>query len=175
MNKAVFVDRDGTTAVDGPYCNCPENFHLFPGAAESLARLSQAGFKVIVLTNQSGIFRGYFSYDDLDRIHSKFRNLVLNAGGIIDAIYFCPHQPDDLCSCRKPKRGMMDVAISEFDIDEGLSYFVGDQEADMGMSTLCRKILVRSPDTEVGLAERSDIVHVCDSMHEAAEWILTRR
>ncbi len=130
-NRAVFIDRDDTIAKNVPYCSNPDDFHLFEGVPENIARLNEAGFKVIIITNQSGIGRGYFSEDVLSSIHSKLLRLVEEKGGRIDGIYYCPHAPEDNCRCRKPGIGMGLRAVSEHSVNPFRSYMVGDSEADM--------------------------------------------
>ncbi len=128
----VFIDRDDTIAKDVPYCSRPEDFHLFPGIPEQIKRLNDAGYLVIMVTNQSGINRGYFSEDELKAIHDKMNAEIGAAGGRIDAIYYCPHRPDENCSCRKPNILMGERAIRDFGIDVKKSFMIGDSDADMG-------------------------------------------
>lgn len=144
MNKAVFMDRDGTIARDVPYCSRPEDFELLPGAAEGIKFLNEHGFKVVVVTNQSGIARHYFTEKMLARIHDKMRNELAKHGAYIDAIYYCSHHPDDNCECRKPKPKMVFQAALELNIDLGQSYVVGDSSIDieMGRRAGCKSILI---------------------------------
>ena len=130
--RCVFIDRDDTIAKDVPYCDSPEKFVLFPGIPEQIRRLNEAGFLVIMITNQSGIGRGYFSEETLRAIHDKMNREIEAAGGHIDAIYYCPHRPDENCPCRKPKTLMGERAVRDYDIDVGKSFMVGDSDADMG-------------------------------------------
>ncbi len=130
--KCVFIDRDDTVAKDVPYCDSPEKFHLFPGVPEQIRRLNEAGYLVIMITNQSGIGRGYFTEETLGRIHDKMTAEIESAGGHLDAIYYCPHRPDENCQCRKPKTLMGERAVKDFGIDVASSYMIGDSDADMG-------------------------------------------
>ena len=132
LRRCVFIDRDDTIAKDVPYCDSPDKFHLFPGIPEQIKRLNDAGFLVIMITNQSGIGRGYFTEDTLGKIHEKMNSDIEAAGGHIDAIYYCPHRPDENCQCRKPKTAMGEKAVKEHGIDVNRSYMVGDSDADMG-------------------------------------------
>ena len=132
-HKAVFVDRDDTIVKDVPYCSRPEDLHLFPGAARSIRRLNDAGYLVILVTNQSGIGRGYFTEEMLHRIHDKLGADLAAEGARLDAIYYCPHHPDDECDCRKPALGMIEKAVAEWDIDLRRSYVIGDGNNDMTM------------------------------------------
>ncbi len=130
--RCVFIDRDDTIAKDVPYCDSPDKFHLFPGIPEQIKRLNDAGFLVVMITNQSGIGRGYFTEETLKAIHDKMNREIEAAGGHIDAIYYCPHRPDENCACRKPKTLMGERAAKDLGIDLSESFMVGDSEADMG-------------------------------------------
>lgn len=129
--KAVFLDRDGTVAVDVPYCSDPERIVLFEGAAKSIARLNNAGYKVYLVTNQSGIGRGLVTHEQLAKVHERLCGLVEAEGGRIDGIYYCPHHPDDGCDCRKPGIGMGVKAFREHMINPSVSYMVGDFDRDV--------------------------------------------
>ena len=126
--RAVFVDRDGTIAQDVPYCSEPEDLVLFPDIGRSIKRLNDAGFLVIVLTNQSGVARGCFTEERLKEIHEKMLADLAVEGARVDAIYYCPHLPGSGCECRKPEIGMVLNALRDFDIDVATSYMVGDTE-----------------------------------------------
>ncbi|MCL1811099.1 MAG: HAD-IIIA family hydrolase [Methanomassiliicoccaceae archaeon] len=139
--KAVLVDRDDTLAKDVPYCDSPEKFQLFPGVPEAIARLNEAGYIVIVISNQSGIARGLFDEDTLDAIHDKMIRDVEAGGGHIEDIFYCPHHPDDRCTCRKPETGLGVAAIIKHNINPKASFMVGNSEGDtefgkrLGLST----------------------------------------
>lgn len=130
MNRAVFIDRDGTIAKDVPYCSRPEDFELLPGAAEGIKLLKENGFLVIIITNQSGIARGYFTEETLSQIHQKMQMELAQHGACVDAIYYCPHHPDDGCDCRKPKPKLVFQAARDLNIDLSQSYVIGDSEMD---------------------------------------------
>jgi len=134
MHKAVFLDRDGTIARDVPYCSRLEDFELLPGATQGIKLLNKHGFKVIVVTNQSGIARGYFTERTLAEIHDKMITQLAQHGAHVDAIYYCPHHPDDNCDCRKPKPRMVFQAARDLDIDLSQSYVVGDSEMDVELA-----------------------------------------
>ncbi len=134
MNRAVFIDRDGTIARDVPYCSRPEDFELLPGAAEGIRILNEQGFKVVVVTNQSGIARGYFTEEMLTQIHQKMLRELARRGAHIDAIYYCPHHPDDGCDCRKPKPKLVLQAARDLNIDLAQSYVIGDSEMDIELA-----------------------------------------
>ena len=110
--KLAILDRDGVINQDSDaFVKSPDEWIALPGSIEAIARLSQAGWRVVIASNQSGIARGLFSMDTLNAIHAKLRREVIQAGGVVEAIFICPHGPDDDCSCRKPKPGMfLDIA-----------------------------------------------------------------
>jgi len=143
-SRCVFIDRDDTIAKDVPYCSDPDKFHVFDDVPAAIKRLNDAGFLVIVITNQSGIGRGYFDESVLDAVHAKMRAEIEAGGGRIDAIYHCPHTPEDHCSCRKPEIGMGIRAIMDHGIDTKRSFMIGDKEKDItfGERLGCRSILV---------------------------------
>ena len=122
MNKAVFLDRDGTMTKDVNYCSRPEDLLLLPNAGEGVSLLNKSGFKVAVITNQSGIARGYFNDQILEEIHNKMRRDLARYNASVDAIYYCPHHPDEGCECRKPKPKLAYEAISDLCIDVKQSY-----------------------------------------------------
>lgn len=138
------MDRDGVMNRDVPYCSCPEDFEMLPGVKEGILLLNKSGFKVIVVTNQSGIARGYFTEKVLAEIHHKMRCDLAEHGAHIDAIYYCPHHPDDKCACRKPGIDMLLEAASHLNIDLNESCVIGDSTADieMGRKAGCKTFLV---------------------------------
>lgn len=147
MNKAVFLDRDGTIAKDVHYCCRPEDFVLFPDAAKIIKLLNEHEFKVIIVTNQSGIARGYFTEKTLAGIHEKMKAELAKEGAWVDGIYYCPHHPNDNCRCRKPKPKLVLQAARDFDIDLECSFVVGNLQTDidLGKSVGCGTILVGTP------------------------------
>ena len=128
---AVFVDRDGTLNYDVGYCSRPQDIYLLPGVGEGVRLLNQAGLKVIVVTNQSGIGRGYFRPQAVEVVHARLREELAQGGAWLDAIYYCPHRPEDGCSCRKPVPGLVFQALWEQGVDLSRSYFLGDREGDI--------------------------------------------
>lgn len=129
--KAVLVDRDDTIVKDVPYCNDPNKLQILPGVPKAIARLKDAGYLVIMITNQSGIARGILDEDILDSIHDKLIKEVEAAGGTIDDIFYCPHHPDDGCTCRKPETDMGVAAISKHGINPNESFMIGDHDKDI--------------------------------------------
>lgn len=174
-NRAVFVDRDGTMAKDVHYCSCPEDFELFPNTAKAIKLLNEHGFKVIIITNQSGIARGYFTEETLARIHEKMKMELAKEGARIDAIYYCPHHPDDNCDCRKPKPKLAFQAVNSHQVDLKQSFMIGDlpMDIELGRTIGCRTILVGNtpsgPDSE-----RASSDAVASDLLEATQIILEK-
>ncbi len=152
----VFIDRDNTIAKDVPYCPRPEDMQLLPGAGEAIKRLNDAGLLVIVITNQSGVARGYFTEDALKQINEKMKADLAKRGARIDAIYYCPHLPDAGCKCRKPEVGMVMKALADFPIDLASSYVIGDSDHDieLGRRIGAKQIRVSSSFTLLDAAKR---------------------
>ncbi|MFC1992233.1 D-glycero-beta-D-manno-heptose 1,7-bisphosphate 7-phosphatase [Chloroflexota bacterium] len=175
MNKAVLIDRDDTINRDVPYCSHPEDFDLLPGVAEGIRLLNEHGFKVVVITNQSGIARGYFTHEMLVEIHNKMCSELARYGAHIDAIYYCPHHPESHCSCRKPKLAMPLRAAQELSLDLSHSYVIGDSSMDiqMGKGVSSKTILVsESIEVERGKERNQKPDFVAHTVHDASRWIL---
>ena len=167
MSKAVFIDRDGTLAVDVHYCSHPKSFQMYPDAAPAVKKLNDHGFKVIVITNQSVIGRGYTTHAMVRRIHDKMRHELSKEYARIDGVYYCPHHPVAQCDCRKPKAKMVHQAVRDHGIDLKKSWVVGDLPIDieLGQAVGCKTIMVRGiangckPDYEArDLMEVADII-----------------
>jgi heptosyltransferase-2 len=178
----VFLDRDGTLNEDPGYLKSAAELKLLPGVATALARLKAAGARLVVVTNQSGIGRGLFTLKDLEAVHARLQGLLEQEEAALDAVYFCPHHPDDGCRCRKPSTGMVDRAVSELQIDLSRSYLIGDHARDMQLARAvgARAILVtQSPVDEQSLetlrAEDAQPDTIAKSMAEAVDWILKDR
>ena len=173
-NKAVFLDRDGTIAYDVPYCSKPGDFKLLPTVPQAIKLLKENGFKVIVITNQSGIARGYFTEEILARIHQKMKDDLEKQGAGIDAIYYCPHHPDDQCDCRKPKIFLFQKAIQDHNIDINSSSMVGDKQLDIdaGKSAGCKTVLITSDIQSNNNIGGSSDFHAKD-LFTAAKWIIS--
>lgn len=149
--RAIFLDRDGTLVHPRQYPSRPEDLHLYAGISLGLRRLQAAGFRLVVVTNQSGIARGYFTEADLGRMHMHLRHQLTRVGVRLDAIYYCPHHPDGSipalalrCTCRKPQPGMPLRAAADLNLDPRRSWFVGDilDDIEAGRRAGCRTVLV---------------------------------
>lgn len=132
---AVFLDRDGTINVDKHYVHRPADWEWIPGAPEAIRRLNDAGYKVVVVSNQSAIARGMCKQEDVDRLHQFVSEALEKIGARVDAYYFCPHHPEFgdkvVCDCRKPKPGLILQAAKDLRIDLGRSWLVGDKSSDI--------------------------------------------
>jgi D-glycero-D-manno-heptose 1,7-bisphosphate phosphatase len=181
INRAVFLDRDGTINVECEYLHQPEEFQFIPGAVQAIRLLKEAGYRIIVVTNQSGIARGYFDEAAVIRLHRYIDGELSRFGASIDAFYFCPHHPeysiDDngkTCVCRKPLPGMLLKAAADFSLDLSTSFIIGDKLADVqaGLNAGCRPLLVR---TGYGAQEATKLpmdVPVYDDLLAAARAIV---
>lgn len=130
--KAIVLDRDGVINYDSiDYIKTPEQWHALPGSLEAIARLNQLGYQVFVATNQSGIARGFYDHDGLKQIHLKMLTALSNVGGKITDIVYCPHGPDDGCTCRKPQPGLLLQLSEKYLIDWNKTPFVGDSLKDI--------------------------------------------
>lgn len=172
---AVFIDRDGTMAEDVHYCSRPEDFRLFLNTAKAIRLLNEHGFKVIVITNQSGIARGYFTENTLAKIHEKMKGELAREGAWVDAIYYCPHHPNDNCDCRKPKPKLALQAAKEHNISLKRSFVVGDLQMDieLGKALGCKSILIKGVSLVNGVKAKPDAI--ASDLLEAAEIILAMK
>ena len=168
MNKAIFLDRDGTINFDKNYLYKINDFVFIPGAIEALKMLQQAGFLLIIITNQSGIARGFYTEEDFQRLNSWVLAELEKNGIKISAVYYCPHSPDAKCQCRKPNLGLFETAIKDFDIDIASSFAVGDKLRDCAIceKTKCKGFLITNKKET-----RKNIKNV-SSLLEAAEYIV---
>ena len=139
---AVLLDRDGTINEQMGYVNHLSRFQLLPGVARAIRSLNEAGLPVVVVTNQSGLARGYFPESLLDHVHAELHRLLAREGAHLDGLYVCPHHPEAReerfrldCDCRKPRPGMLREAIARFDIDPMRSLMIGDKQGDLDAAT----------------------------------------
>jgi D-glycero-D-manno-heptose 1,7-bisphosphate phosphatase len=184
----VFLDRDGTVCEEVGYVNHPNRCTLLPGSAEAIRLLSGAGFVIVIVTNQAGVARGYFSEDLVLQVHARLRGLLEAAGAAVREIYYCPHHPSvgeppyrSECECRKPKPGMLLRAAREHGIDLRRSFMVGDsvRDVDAAIAAGVTPLLVL---TGYGKGEwelqrgrfAAPPRHVAEDLLGAARWILDR-
>jgi D,D-heptose 1,7-bisphosphate phosphatase len=184
--RAVFLDRDGTINVEVGYLSRPEDFALIEGSAQAVRCFNEAGFLVVVVSNQSGVARGYFGEQDVKKVNEKMARELERFGARLDAIYYCPHYPEGVveeyrreCDCRKPGPGMIRLAEKELGIDVPNSYVVGDHRGDivLAKNVGARSILVitghGADELEKLRHEGVEPDHVVKDLAEAADRILT--
>jgi D-glycero-D-manno-heptose 1,7-bisphosphate phosphatase len=134
LRRAVFLDRDGTLCEEVGYLNHISRLRLFPFAAAAVRRLNDAGFPVIVVTNQSGVSRGFFPESLVGEVHDRIRQELSAAGARVDAFYSCIHGKEDACACRKPRTGMLDRAARDHGLEVRGSWVVGDRRDDLELA-----------------------------------------
>jgi D-glycero-D-manno-heptose 1,7-bisphosphate phosphatase len=175
MNKAVFLDRDGTLNVDAGYTYKTGDLRFFPDVFKSL-KLLLNDFKFFIITNQSGIGRGYYTKEDFQKFNDLLVSALENEGIMIEKTYCCPHRPEDGCDCRKPNKKFIDDAKNEFDIDLSKSFVIGDHPCDveMGQRAGCKSIHLL---TGHGQKHKSEVKadFVAKDLYEAAGWILNAK
>jgi D-glycero-D-manno-heptose 1,7-bisphosphate phosphatase len=184
VKPAVFLDRDGTLIEDAGYLDRLDRIALFPWTVDAIRALNRAGFVVVVITNQSGVARGFFTEAFVEETHRHLSARLAAGGARIDAYYYCPHHPDGAvvayrrhCDCRKPASGLVDRAVRELELDSARSFVVGDKWLDVGLARAAgaRGILVR---TGTGAAEEARSLPgvsadmIVDNLAGAASWIL---
>ncbi len=168
----VLLDRDGVLNFESyAYIKTPDEWIPIPGALEAVARLTQAGLKTAIVSNQSGLDRGYYDETILAAIHAKIQACLAAVGGHIDAIYYCPHHPDKNCSCRKPKPELLLRAAANFNCDITQTPFVGDRESDVEAAKAAGAIPYFLSNT----AKDLENVTVCADLNEVVTIILNHR
>lgn len=182
INKTVFLDRDGVINQDSPlYIKSPDEFIFIPGSTDAIKCLSQNGFDVMVITNQSVIGRKMIPQATLDAIFEKMNHGIEEIGGKIKDIFFCPHAPEDGCDCRKPKPGMIENAHKKYGMDLSTAFVVGDSPKDIECAMAAgvgHTALVKTGNgikAQTRLAEKGVYPdHVGDNLLDVARWIISR-
>jgi D-glycero-D-manno-heptose 1,7-bisphosphate phosphatase len=178
MKAAVFLDRDGTIIEETGYLGDPAGVVVFPGAAAALRRLQEAGFRLCLVTNQSGIGRGYYTVADMERVNARLASELAREGVRLDQIYFAPEAPDQPSRGRKPSPQFLFEAQAALGIDLAQSYMIGDKLSDLECgwnAGVKAAILVRTgygAEVEKALGERRALAQVCADLPAAAAWIL---
>ena len=177
----VFVDRDGPICFDKHYLSDPNGLELIPTVADGIKRLNDAKLPVIVVTNQSGVRRGYFTEETLKTVHDRLRQILASHGAKIDDIFYCPHRPDEGCKCRKPAPGMLIQAKDKHGFDLTESFVIGDRMMDVGMAHAvgAKGILVPEPGDQYNIEKeiRESTTKPdfrADAFMQAVDWILER-
>ncbi len=169
MDKWLILDRDGVINYDSDeFIKSPEEWRPLPGSLEAIAALNAQAYRIVVISNQSGLARGLFDLNTLNAIHHKFKTLLKQKGGRIERIYFCPHGPDDHCACRKPLPGLFNQFAEEFNVNLDEIYSVGDSVRDLEATrdSGARSVLVRTGKGEqsekslIALPEDDPLHHV---------------
>ena len=185
-NRAVFLDRDGTICEEVGYIDSIERLHLIPRSAAAIKLLNERGFRVVMVTNQSGVARGFFPEAFLEELHAELRRRLREEGAYLDGIYYCPHHPDigdppyrQRCRCRKPATGLVEDAVKELGLDCSQSYMIGDRGNDIefGHQIGAKGVLVL---TGYGKGEweycrdrwKVKPDHVAPDLYGAVQWIL---
>lgn len=188
LRPAVFLDRDGTINEQMGYINHISRFHLLPDAAKAIKLLNDNNIPVVVVSNQSGLARGYFPEELLDEVHARMNELLAREGAAIDGLYVCPHHPEAKqekyrrdCNCRKPKTGMLLQAAKELNLDLAGSFLVGDRWSDLKCARQagCTPVLVltgygRGDYQYIGPGQDIQPAFVAETLLDAVTWILQR-
>ena len=179
FQATVFLDRDGTLNHDTGYVKTPEELVLFPDTVAAVKKCNGAGLQVLIVTNQSGLARGYFSKKDLATIHQSLREQLKAGGAWIDDILVCPHHPDDGWWCRKPNPGLIDQATVRYPINLKKSYMVGDKYIDLelAMKAKIKGILVKTGSLSqeahsLSMENNLPVSFVAETLQDAVTWIL---
>ncbi len=184
-NRAVFLDRDGTICEEVGYLNSAQQMCLIPRSAEAIRRLNEHNFKVIVITNQSGVARGLIPEENLADIHAEMVRQLKEEGAVLDGIYYCPHHPVEgyppylqECTCRKPATGLLEMAAQDFNLDLSSSYMVGDHFSDVecGKRIGAKTVLLLTGHGRQALERQQDWPsqpdYIAADLYGAVLWIL---
>ncbi len=185
---AVFLDRDGTINEQMGYINHESRFHLLPRAAEAIRLLNEQRIPAVVVTNQSGLARGYFPEELLDLVHARMKEGLAEHGAHVDGIYICPHHPEAkvahlraACDCRKPKTGLLVRAAADLDLDLSRSFVIGDRWSDLKCAAACNAtpVLVltgygRGDYRYIGPRETVVPTHVAEDLYDAVLWVIAQ-
>lgn len=171
MNHAVFLDRDGVINRDFGYVHEIKKFRFIPNAISAIRKLSEGGYKTIVITNQSGIGRKYFTEQDFLELSRHMINCLRKKNAVVDAIYYCPHTPQGNCACRKPKTAMILAAKKDFNIALNKSFVIGDklEDIEMGKKAGCKTIRITSGNENHNADLRAN------DLHEAVKFIFAEK
>lgn len=173
-DKVIVLDRDGTIVVDRHYLANPEDLEFEEDAEAGLREMSQLGYRLVIITNQSGIARGLFSVSRLEQIHERLRLMLQEIGIPLAGIYYCPHGPQDACDCRKPNLGLMRQAAEDLGFDPSESIVIGDKESDVEFGRRAGAVTMLIANSAPGSTPTTAADHVVRNLKEAAD-IIGRR
>ena len=166
----IFIDRDDTIIIDKGYLSDPAGVEFPNGSIAGLKRLRDAGYGIILITNQSGIGRGYFTEDDLAAVHRRLIELLAAEGLSLAGIYYCPHAPEANCNCRKPKTGLLEAACKDFDIDLKSTAMFGDSKVDVQLAKNFGITAIQITNGKKAPLPEADFV--ANTLDDAAAWFL---
>jgi D-glycero-D-manno-heptose 1,7-bisphosphate phosphatase len=167
-DKTVILDRDGTMVFDRNYLSDPAGLEFLPGAAEGLRSMHALGYRLVVITNQSGIGRGMFTLQAMQRMNERLSAMVAEAGAHLERIYFCPHRPEDRCDCRKPGPRLLLQAAAELGFAPARSIVIGDKRSDVELGVAVGATTMLVSDSP-GMADSAGASYVVRNLIEAAE------
>ncbi len=168
----IILDRDGVINYDSDeYIKSPDEWQPIPGSLDAIAHLNRAGFRVLVATNQSGVARGHYDLETLDQIHEKFMRELAAHGGYVEEIFFCPHHPEEECSCRKPKPGLLHQIAEKYNVDLTETYFIGDSYVDIQAAKAagCKPLLVMTGNGHKVREQHPDLFAAIQSFADLAD------
>ena len=170
-DKVVILDRDGTLVIDRGYLSDPAGLEFEPGAAEAMRWLYSRGYRLVVITNQSGVGRGFFTIERVEAMNTRLNVMVEEIGARLEGIYYCPHAPDDGCACRKPELGLLLRAASDLSFDPASAVMIGDKESDIefGRRAGATTILITADGSAPHVRSKADII--APNLMEAARAI----
>jgi D-glycero-D-manno-heptose 1,7-bisphosphate phosphatase len=174
-DKVVILDRDGTMVIDRGYLSDPAGLEFEPGAAEGLKWLYSHGYRLVVITNQSGVGRGFFTLERLEAMNARLNIMVEEAGAKLEGIYYCPHAPNDGCDCRKPALGLLIRAASDLGFDPASAIMIGDKESDIefGRRAGATTVLIAADASAADVRTQPDII--APNLMEAARAVTALR
>lgn len=177
--KYIILDRDGVINYDSNnYIKSPDEWIPIPGSLEAIAQLNRAGYHILIATNQSGVARGYYDLETLDKIHEKMQRELAAVGGCIDEIFFCPHHPDEKCTCRKPQPGLFYKMQEKYNLNLSDIYFIGDNLSDVQVARTvgCKPLFVLTGKGEQFIEQYPELktVNFFQDLAEAVHFILEK-
>lgn len=167
--KILFIDRDDTVIVNKDYLDDPAGIEFLPGAIEGLKAFMDKGYKLVMITNQSGIARGYFTIETLEAIHQRMLQLLAQQGVELLKIYYCPHGPEDDCDCRKPRTGMLKQAGKDFSFDHEAAAMIGDSKADIHLARNFGITAIQVTNGRQDATVIPEADYVCNTILEASQ------